>query len=430
MTVRLDGGEAAALAERYGTPLYLYDLDAATAHLLRLRAALPGFVDVYYCVKANPNRAVLEAFRPHVAGSDISSAGELELGVAAGYAAGAMSLAGPGKTDEELRRAVGAGLGLLSLESVAELARAARAAAALGRRQPVTVRINPAATPRGFAMRMGGGASQFGVAEEDAPAALDAVLAEPRVKLCGLHVYAGTQCLEPGAILDGARATLAIVRRLTASHDLSPAVVNLGGGFGIPYFEGQEGLALEPLARDLGALLVAAREAEPRLAATRFVLELGRYLIGPFGVYVTRVTEVKKTRGKRFVILDGGMHHCFPATGNFGQLVKKNYPVANLSRGGGASEPQELCGPLCTPLDSMARAAPMPRAEPGDLIGIFSCGAYALSASPVLFLGHDTPAELIRSGGAVAVGRSRVRARDLYGLATPRPEKEPRRDER
>jgi diaminopimelate decarboxylase len=413
MSQFLSGDEAEALARAHGTPYYLYDMDAALAHLGELRAGLPDGVDLLYCVKANGNRKVLEAFRPRVWGLDLSSAGELDMALACGYDPKKMSFAGPGKTSEELERAIRGGLGILSLESVAELGRAGAVARRLGRRQDVTLRINPAETPKEFAMRMGGGPSQFGVAEEDADAALAAVKAEPGVRLVGLHVYAGTQCLEERALVDNMRGTLAIAARLADAHDLTPEVLNLGGGFGVPYFTGQAPVDTRSLAAALSAALLEWRAAHPRFATTRFFFELGRFMIGLYGVYVARVTEIKQTRGKRYVILDGGMNHCFPATGNFGQLVKKNYPLANLSRGGAATEleeTQEVCGPLCTPMDSMARAVKMPKAEPGDLIGFFASGAYSYAASPLLFLSHDTPLELVKHEGRVSVARERMPA--------------------
>jgi diaminopimelate decarboxylase len=415
--MELGGAEAEALARAHGTPFYLYDLDAAFAHLAALRANLPAEVDLYYCVKANGNRRVLEAFRPRVAGLDLSSAGELDMAVAAGYDPKKMSIAGPGKTHEDLERCVDGGVGIVSLESVAELARLGKVARARDKRQDVTLRINPAETPKEFAMRMGGGASQFGVPEEEAEAALDAVLAEPGVRLVGLHIYAGTQCLEESAIVENMRGSLAIVARLAAAKELSPEVVNLGGGFGIPYFAGQAAVDTPALGRALAVELEEWRAAHPRFAQTRFIFELGRFLIGRYGAYVSRVTEIKETRGKRFVILDGGMHHCFPATGNFGSMVKKNYPVRNLTRGGDepgleseTHPPQEVCGPLCTPMDSMARAVKIARAEPGDLLGFFASGAYSFAASPLLFLSHDTPIELTKLGGHVSVARERMPA--------------------
>lgn len=412
----LTAEEAEALAKQHGTPFYLYDLDAALAHLASLKTALAGAVDVFYCVKANGNKKVMDAFKPHVGGLDLSSAGELDMAIAAGFDPKHMSIAGPGKTTEDLERCVEKGIGIISLESLPELGRLAKVAAAKGKTQGVTLRINPAQTPKEFAMRMGGGASQFGVAEEDASAALDQVLAEKNVKLVGLHIYAGTQCLEERALVENMTGSLAIIGRLAEEKNLTPELVNLGGGFGIPYFTGQNVVDTPALGRAIAGKLNEWKAQNPRFAKTRFIFELGRFLIGRYGVYVARVTETKETRGKRYVILDGGMHHCFPATGNFGQLVKKNYPVKNLTRGGDAAlesddnSPQELCGPLCTPMDSMARGVKIPKAEPGDLVGFFASGAYSFAASPLLFLSHDTPLELLKRDAKVTVARERMPA--------------------
>jgi diaminopimelate decarboxylase len=245
--------------------------------------------------------------------------------------------------------------------------------------------------------------------------------AEPNVRLAGIHVFAGTQCLEASAILENLRGTLEIARRLCDEHDVSPEYVNLGGGFGIPYFAGQDAIDVDALSRGVGEELKKFRAAQPRFGKTRFILELGRFMIGMFGAYVARVTEIKETRGKRYVILDGGMNHCFPATGNFGQLVKKNYPVRNLTRGGAqelegeADGPaQEVCGPLCTPMDSMARAVKIARAEPGDLIAFLHSGAYSYAASPLLFLSHDTPLELVKHDGQVVAARPRMSAMRFF----------------
>lgn len=420
--MHLGADESEALAKKHGTPYYLYDLDAAFAHLDTLRANLPSVVDLFYCVKANGNKKLLEAFRPRVAGLDLSSAGELDMAVLAGYDMSRASIAGPGKTHEDLERCVDGGVGIISLESLSELGRLGKIARAKGKLQDVTLRINPLQTPKEFAMRMGGGASQFGVPEEEAPAAIDAILAEKGVSLIGIHIYAGTQCLEEHAIVENMSGSLAIVARLAEEKNLSAEqlrVINLGGGFGIPYFAGQTGVDTAALGRAIGARLEEWRAANPRFAKTRFIFELGRFLIGLYGVYVARVTEIKETRGKRYVILDGGMHHCFPATGNFGSMVKKNYPIQNLTRGGaaplesdapGGPAPQELCGPLCTPMDSMARAVRIATAEPGDLIGFFASGAYSLAASPLLFLSHDTPIELLKLDGSLSVARERMPA--------------------
>lgn len=406
--MRLDGFDFAALAARYGTPFYLYDMDQALAHAARIQASLPPFVDLYYCVKANANRRVLEAYKGKVAGLDISSAGEAALAVAAGHDPAKMSFAGPGKDEHELAKALGHGVRIISIESPRELQRTAKLAAAAGTRQGVTLRVNPLTAPKEFPMKMGGLPSQFGIPEEQIDDVVRAAQAEPSIDLLGFHVFAGTNVLEASAVLDNARGTLAIAKRLAETHDVHPKIVNLGGGLGIPYFAGQPELDVDAVIRGLADVVTTFHQAEPRFAGARYVLELGRFLMGAFGVYVTRVIDLKDVRGKRFVIMDGGMHHCFPATGNFGQVIKKNYPITNLSRPIGADlVAHELVGPLCTPIDSMARDLKLPATDVGDLMGFHKTGAYSFGASPLLFLSHDTPPELVHLGGQTTLARER-----------------------
>ena len=402
-----------ALAATYQTPFYLYEMDAALAHLRALRQALDPRIETWYCVKANGNRRLLELFRQQTPWLDISSAGELRLALAAGYRAADLSFAGPGKSLQELDAAIEAGVRVISVESLGELASLDALCQAKGRRQAVTLRINPESVPGAFMMKMGGRPSPFGIPEEEALEALEQAQACAGIEVVGLHIFAGTQCLELEALIDNVEQTLAIAARLAGQTALSLQLVNLGGGFGVPYFEDQEPLDLQQLATRLNGAVRQAAQTQPALAQVRCALELGRFLIAPYGSYVTRVIDIKDCRGKRFVVLDGGMHHCFAATGNFGQLIKKNYPVENLSRPTAAPERVELVGPLCTPLDSMARNIALPSPRTGDLLAFRHTGAYGFSASPLLFLGHETPAELIRHAGQVELARPRRSTHEL-----------------
>jgi diaminopimelate decarboxylase len=411
--MKLEHIDFTTIAKEFGTPFYLYDMDQALAHLGRLKAGLPEGVDVFFAMKANANPDVLRTFSGHVQGLDVSSAGEIEQAVAVGFDPATMSFAGPGKTEHDLRLAIGHHVRLLSIESPTELRRASKIASELGTTATIALRINPQHTPKQFTMKMGGTPSQFGIAEEDAAPVFEEAKTAPGLRLDGIHIFSGTQCLEVEGIAENIGQTIAIASRMSEEHDLRPSFVNLGGGFGIPYFAGQEEIDVDVVGRAVGSAIEEARSHHPRLQETRFILELGRFLIGTFGVYVSRVVDVKTTRGKRFVVLDGGMHHCFPATGFFGQLVKKNYPVVNFSRPQGEVVAQELVGPLCTPMDSMARNVSLPQLEIDDLVGILSAGAYCYSASPLLFLGHETPAELLLRDGACKVSRVRKPSADM-----------------
>ena len=403
------------LAEQYGSPFYLYDIDAAAEHLQTLQNGLPENTQILYCVKANPNPKIVAMYRDLVPGLDMSSGGEVELAMQTGWPADLMSFAGPGKTDEELTLAIQNKIGSLSIESVGELRRASKIAQNLDVTVRILLRINPSSIPKAFMMKMGGVASQFGIPEEDIDDGIEIAKSLPNIHIGGFHIFSGTQCLVLESAIANIRQTLDISRRLSEKHGIIPEEINLGGGVGVAYFPGQEDIAANELSSALHDLIIGFRSENPDLANTRMVVELGRYLIARFGVYVTHVTDVKETRGKRFAILNGGMNHCFPATGNFGQLIKKNYPIVNLSRDVADEdlEKQEVVGPLCTPLDSMARSLPMARAEVGDLVAFNNCGAYSYSASPLMFLSHKTPIELIHRHGEIIVGRRRLSAADF-----------------
>ena len=299
--------DLAALAAKHGTPFYLYDMSAALAHYHRLASKLPGDVELYYCLKANSNQGVLRAYSGKVPGLDVSSSGEVEIGLRAGFDAGSMSFAGPGKSDQELELSVREGVGIISIESPLELERLSAIAKQHGKRQGVTLRINPLLTGKEFPMRMGGGPSQFGIPEEDIDPVVVQAKADSQIDLVGFHIYSGTNCLEPRAILDNIAQTLTTAVTLARKHDVKLRKVNLGGGFGIPYFAGQTAMDTDALIAGIGKLVSLRQSQEPALKDAKFILELGRFLIGAFGVYVTRVIDVKQTRGKRFVIMDGGM---------------------------------------------------------------------------------------------------------------------------
>lgn len=404
-----------AIGEQYGTPFYLYDIDAAADHLKVLQQGLPENTDVLYCVKANPNPKIIEMYRDLTSRVDLSSGGEIELALAAGWQADAMSLAGPGKTTEELQLAISKNIGSLSIESIGELRRAAKIAEEIDTTVQVLLRINPQSVPAAFAMKMGGVASQFGIPEEEIDEVIETAKRLRSIQLQGFHIFSGTQCLKLDAAMENVRQTLETSERLASKHDLELEEVNVGGGVGVAYFPREEDVPPGDLSHALSRLITEFRRNSDRLRHTRVAIELGRYLIARFGVYVAQVTEVKQSRNKHFAILNGGMNHCFPATGNFGQLIKKNYPVANLSRKVADEDlvKTEIVGPLCTPLDSMARSLLMAPAEVDDLVAFENCGAYSFSASPLMFLSHKTPIELVYRHGEISVARRRLSMADF-----------------
>ena len=381
----------ALVAEAGGTPLFVYDKALIGARIASFRHHMPSAVALHYAVKANPYPPLLRWLSMHVDGFDLASAGELEATEEAGAGGVALSFAGPGKADAELERAIRAGL-TVHLESEGEAARALTIAGKLGIRPRLSVRVNPPFALKGAGMKMGGQASQFGV-DHDRAAELVRGLIEADADWRGLHVFAGSQCLDWPALAETFAQALALAGEIATAAGAEPPEVNLGGGFGIPYFAGDRELDVAALGQALGGHL---RDSPPPLAASRFSIELGRWLVGEAGVYLTRIVDRKQSRGRTFLVADGGLHHMLAASGNFGQLLRRNYPVAIASRfAEPAEEEASITGCLCTPLDLLADEVALPAAEPGDLVAIFCAGAYGLTASPQAFLGQSNAKELL-----------------------------------
>ncbi|MDN3920484.1 pyridoxal-dependent decarboxylase, exosortase A system-associated [Roseateles violae] len=386
------GQKLSHLAERVGrTPFYAYDRGLLKARVAALRAALPAQIQLHYAMKANPMPAVVGLVAGLVDGIDVASAGELQIALDAGADPAEISFAGPGKRDIELAQAVAAGV-LVNVESARELPVLAAASQRLGLPARVAVRVNPDFELKGSGMKMGGGPKQFGVDTEQLPELLQQI-GRLGLGFEGFHLFAGSQNLKPEAICEAQRKSYELALRL-AEHAPAPvAFLNLGGGFGIPYFPGEQRLDLAPIAANLQDLVErAARE----LPQARLVIELGRYLVGEAGVYVTRIVDRKVSRGQIYLVTDGGLNHHLSASGNFGQVLRKNYPVTIGNKAGSvARETASVVGPLCTPLDLLADRMELPVAEVGDLAVVFQSGAYGRSASPQDFLGHPHCVEVL-----------------------------------
>ena len=381
------------VAEAGGSPLFVYDLGAVERRIARFRAAFQG-VQLHYAIKANSYTPLLEHVARFLDGLDVASAGELEMALAAGSDGSRISFAGPGKREEELEAAIRAGA-TLNLESEGEAARALGIGERLSIRPRLAVRVNPDFDIRGSAMRMGGGARPFGVDAERVPALVRTLLGAG-ADWRGFHIFAGSQSLSADALAEAQRATLHLARRMAEKIGAPPPTVNLGGGFGIPYFAGEEPLVVEQVGTVLQEALAGRHEL---LAKTGFAIELGRWLVGEAGVYLTRIVDRKISHGKTFLVTDGGMHHQLAASGNFGQVVRRNYPVAFASHFDAPPEEEvSIVGCLCTPLDRLADDVMLPRAEVGDLVAVFLAGAYGLSASPQAFLGHPQARQMVVGG--------------------------------
>lgn len=388
----IGGMTASALVQKAGdTPLFVYSSDHLRQRVSDLRAAMPKRLAIHYAMKGNPFPPVLALMNGLVDGFDVASGGELELALAAGVEAERISFAGPGKRDRELERAISLGV-TLNCESENEVERAIAIGARLGITPRLAVRVNPSFDLKGSGMKMGGGAKPFGVDAGRVPALVKRIIAA-RAEWRGFHIYAGSQALSAEAIIAMQAQTLALAAELTDAIGVSPPHVNLGGGFGIPYFPGDEPVDIVAVGTALGEAFDALPAS---LADTHFCIELGRYLVGEAGVYLTQIVDRKISHGDIFLITDGGLHHQLAASGNFGTVIRRNYPVAIATKFN--AEPTEVAsvvGCLCTPLDRLSDSAHLPHADVGDLVAIFCAGAYGASASPANFLGQGPAIEML-----------------------------------
>lgn len=389
-----------AITEKYGTPTFIYDGGVINHKLDVLRRALPARFAISYSVKANPNQAILRHFLSLGCGLEIASFGEFRCALEAGCGPAQILFAGPGKTEAELEFVLAKGIGEIHLESLTEAERVSKISKRLRVQANVAVRVNPAGEAEGGAMRMGGRPAPFGVDEEALDSVLDVVLGDSALKFRGIHLFAGTQILDAATLVNQYRHGLEVARH-AATHSGGPLhTIDFGGGLGIPYFAHEKELDLEQLHSGLASLF-AQVEAETIFDGTQFMVEPGRFLVGEAGIYVARVNDIKVSRGKKFLILDGGMNHHLAASGNLGQTIKRNYPAALLNKlDAPGEETVDVVGPLCTPLDTLARNVVLPRAEIGDLFGIFQSGAYGRSASPLGFLSHPAPPEVWIDAGS------------------------------
>ena len=380
------------LADRVGsTPFYAYDRALLSARVNELRSALPPEVDLHYAMKANPMPALVCHMASLVDGIDVASSAELKVALDAGMNPQDISFAGPGKQRDELRQSVAAGV-LLNVESFREVRELGTMSHQLGVPARVAVRVNPNFELKSSGMKMGGGPKQFGVDAEAVPE----LLAEIRrldLAFEGFHIYSGSQNLKAEAICEAQQKSVQLALELAALAHAPTKVLNIGGGFGIPYFPGDQRLDLTPVGANLRELV---RRVALELPTATLVVELGRYLVGEAGIYVCRIIDRKVSRGEIFLVVDGGLHHHLAASGNFGQVIRKNYPVTIGNRMGVASqEVASVVGPLCTPLDILADKMLLSEAEPGDLVVVYQSGAYGSTASPQQFLSHGTAKEVL-----------------------------------
>ena len=380
------------LAERVGqTPFYAYDRNLITQRVKLLRDSFPEALHLHYAIKANPMPAVVQHLAGLVDGFDLASVGEMKTALDTTMPTDKISFAGPGKTDKELKQAIAADI-IINMESEGEMRRIAQHAEQLGIRPKVAIRINPDYELKSSGMKMGGGPKQFGVDAERVPAMLKE-LASLDLEFYGFHIFWGSQNLNPDAIMEAHEKTFDLAIRMNGHADSPAKLLNIGGGLGIPYFPGEKRLDLGAIGENLDRLLP---KLQTNLPEAEIVTELGRFLVGEGGIYVCKIIDIKESRGEKFLITDGGLHHHLAASGNFGQVIRKNYPAAIGNKmESHTQETVSVVGPLCTPLDLLANRIDLPVVELGNLAVVFQSGAYGFTASPERFLSHPNAVEVL-----------------------------------
>lgn len=403
----IEGLAASALVAEFGSPLFVYSANVMRHNLRALLDATHQQADVYYSVKANPNPAVIRVFAEAGAGAEIASGTEYEYARRAGVAPERILFAGPGKSNDELAHVITRGIHEIHAEAVDEIERISWIAGELGRTVSVSIRVNPDQAAQGGSMRMGGQATQFGIDEDQLEQVVARFATDDNIRIVGVHMFAGTQILDAATLIDQWQHGLAVADKLAGLLGRPLRTIDLGGGLGIPYFGKESALDLALVKQSFGALLDTV-QGNPMLRDSRLIVEPGRFLVGPAGVYLARVVSMKTSRDQSFAITDGGMHHHLAASGNLGQIIKRDYPVMLANR---ALEPHDqpvtVVGPLCTPLDTYGRKTRFPMPRNGDLFAVLQSGAYGLTASPLGFLSQPAPAEILVDGGQPSVIRPR-----------------------
>ncbi|MGB1928912.1 MAG: type III PLP-dependent enzyme [Mariniblastus sp.] len=401
------------LTKKFGTPLFIYHRETITNTIRDLQSRLPDRFQLYYSIKANPNAAILRTVLAEGCGLEIASCGELQQALAAGCHPEQILFAGPGKTTAELNAALEAGIGEIHVESIEEARWINQLAGEKGSVESVSLRVNPVDTAGG-AMQMGGKPSPFGIDEESLESVVAEIKQQDNTKVTGVHLYMGTQILDAEILIAQYHRGISIANAVAEQIESPLATLDFGGGLGTPYFAHETELDLDAFQQGLIGI-DEAMASSLWLADTKAIIEPGRFLVNEAGVYVSRVTRVKHSRGKIYAVIDGGMHHHLAASGNLGQTIKRNYPLAILNKIDvpHSADLVEIVGPLCTPLDTLGRSISLPPIEAGDLVGVFQSGAYARAASPLGFLSHPTPAEVIVSDKDAHLIRRRGLAKDL-----------------
>ncbi|WP_338553234.1 type III PLP-dependent enzyme [Paenibacillus sp. KS-LC4] len=415
--MNINHDEVFRLADMHETPFYLYDGDFLESHYRTIREMFDPSISFYLSLKSNNNVYLASLFQSWGTGVEVASVGEIVLANKAGFTTGQMIFSGPGKKKSELEYAVQVGIGCIIAESADELRAIKTIVEYANKEVSVAIRINPDKSMANTAIKMGGAPRQFGIDESMLEEAMCVIQASQSIIFAGIHVYGGTQNLNHDAIVESVRYTVGLAVKIYEQYGYICRMVNLGGGFGIPYFPHEVPLNAAELAARINAIVQDARKTN--FKDTVFIIESGRYLLAQSAIYVTRVLYSKLSKGERFIIVDGGMHHHAASTFR-GRNIRNNFPLGFISKVSGEASQEEatlekasIVGPLCTPEDCIGKGINVPVLQAGDIVYVLNSGAYGLSYSPIQFLGHPSPAELLNHRGQCRIIRRRGDSEDL-----------------
>lgn len=399
--------------EQFGTPQFVYDSQIIREKFKALQSALPRKVKIHYSLKANPVSAIAALFKTLGAGVEVASEGEMAIAFHAGFQPTEILVIAPGKTDSFLCSAVDSDVKAIVCESIGELNRLAQIASGRSKIIRVALRLNPQFPVRGGRMRMAGGSSQFGLENQNWLQALKVLEESENLRLVGLHCYLGTQFIYADDIAANTRNILGLFEAFMGCFSESLEFLNIGGGYGVSYSDKQPPFEIEDLKK---TLLPVLENFETRYPSLTILVEAGRFLVAESGSFVTRILDVKDSKGQSYAISDGGTN-CFAAAGGQGGFFRTDFPIEVIPRSSTSytsTRTYNLVGPLCTPGDILALDRPLPEIAPGDLLVIRKAGAYGPSASPIGFLSHGHPCEVLKIGTDLHLIRKADQINEAY----------------
>lgn len=397
-------------AQEYGTPSYLYDGEQIVKNYKNLKNALPACVDVFYALKVNPNVSLVSLLRSKGACTEVCSLTEMEIALKAGSTPQDIIFLGPCKKDYELKRALELNIFALVIESEIELQRVSQLAKEMGITANVAIRLNPDFSAEGSPWKMGGRPTQFGIDEQHAIENFGQYLKTPHINIRGIHVYNGTSILDAKSVYENTKYILNLYKTITERYQTKFTMVDVGGGMGIPYFQNQIPLDIQEFEDLMFPLFSEFNKQYPH---TRIIMESGRFILGTAGYLAVGVNNIKVNHNKTFVVTDGGTN-CHSAAAGSGRVVKRNFPMENISADDDVpTQEYQVAGPLCSPDDILGRNIKLKEVSISDILVVKSSGAYGPSSSPGLFHSHGFPAEILLYKGQTHLIRKKDEPKDI-----------------